>query len=242
MAKYLILIYGDEREWAAMSAPQRQQLAEGHRALAAAAGAAVLDAQELEPASVATTLRTDAAGRLTTTDGPFLETKEAVGGYYLVEAGDLDEVMALAAAAVRGFRRPQRGGDPPGGGSRMSDEVVAAVAQAHRREWARVLRRHRSPDQGPRSGRGVRTGGVRAGAAELAVLGHPGSARRVADDRRAQPGPGRAAPRGGAPAGAAAARRRRVGARTRRRPRRRPPAARLHLLPPCSVPRRPGRR
>ena len=41
--------------------------------------------------------RADAAGRLTTTDGPFLETKEAVGGYYLIEAGDLDEVTGLAA-------------------------------------------------------------------------------------------------------------------------------------------------
>jgi hypothetical protein len=42
-------------------------------------------------------LRTDPDGRLTTTDGPFLETKEALGGYYLVEASDLDEMIALAA-------------------------------------------------------------------------------------------------------------------------------------------------
>jgi hypothetical protein len=97
MAKYLVLIYGDEREWAAMSARERQKLTEGHRALVAAAGAAVLDTRELEPATVATTLRADAAGRLTVTDGPFLETKEAVGGYYLIEAGDLDEVTGLAA-------------------------------------------------------------------------------------------------------------------------------------------------
>jgi hypothetical protein len=46
---------------------------------------------------MATTLRTDGAGGVTTTDGPFLETKEAVGGYYLMEAADLDEVLALAA-------------------------------------------------------------------------------------------------------------------------------------------------
>jgi hypothetical protein len=97
MAQYLILIHGDEREWAAMSAQQQQELAEGHRALVAAAGAAVLDTRELEPASVATTLRADPAGRLTITDGPFLETKEAVGGYYLIEAADLDEVIGLAS-------------------------------------------------------------------------------------------------------------------------------------------------
>ena len=97
MAKYLILIYGDERQWAAMSQQEQQQLGEGHRAFSAAAGPAILDGQELEPAPIATTLRADAAGRLTTTDGPFLETKEAVGGYYLIEASDLDEVIGLAS-------------------------------------------------------------------------------------------------------------------------------------------------
>ena len=96
MAKYLLLIHGDEREWAAMSEQEWQALGEGHRALVAAAGSAVLDTRELEPPRVATTLRADAEGRLTVTDGPFLETKEAVGGYYLIEAGDLEEVMELA--------------------------------------------------------------------------------------------------------------------------------------------------
>jgi hypothetical protein len=96
MAKYLILIFGDERQWAAMSAQDRRALGEAHLAFRAAAGTAVIGGHELEPASIATTLRTDAAGRLTTTDGPFLETKEALGGYYLLEAADLDEVIALA--------------------------------------------------------------------------------------------------------------------------------------------------
>jgi hypothetical protein len=96
MAKYLILIYGDEQQWAAMSPHERQMLDEAHRGFRAAAGVAVLDGQELEPASVATTLRADPAGRVATTDGPFLETKEALGGYYLIEAADLDKVIALA--------------------------------------------------------------------------------------------------------------------------------------------------
>jgi hypothetical protein len=97
MAKYLILIYGDEQQWAAMSPQEQQKIDEAHRAFSAAAGQAILDGQELEPAMTATTLRTDPAGRVTTTDGPFLETKEAVGGYYLIEAADLDKVIALAA-------------------------------------------------------------------------------------------------------------------------------------------------
>jgi hypothetical protein len=61
----------------------------------AKAGARVIDGQQLEPAPTATSLRSDASGRVTTTDGPFLETKEALGGYYLIEAADLDEVLSL---------------------------------------------------------------------------------------------------------------------------------------------------
>lgn len=97
MAQYLVLIYGDEKKWEGMSEQEEQQLVAGHKDLAAAAGSKILDTRELEPASVATTLRADASGRLTTTDGPFLEAKEAVGGYYLLEADDLDEVTGMAA-------------------------------------------------------------------------------------------------------------------------------------------------
>lgn len=97
MAKYLVLIYGSEQEWSGMSESERQRLAAGHRELVAAAGSAVLDTRELESADVATTVRGDSTGRLTVTDGPFLETKEAVGGYYLIEAKDLDEVLGLVS-------------------------------------------------------------------------------------------------------------------------------------------------
>jgi hypothetical protein len=97
MAKYLLLIYGDERQWAAMPAEERKRLDEAHRAFSATAGSAVLDGRELEPVSVATTVRADAGGQLMITDGPFLETKEAVGGYYLIDATDLDEAIRLAS-------------------------------------------------------------------------------------------------------------------------------------------------
>jgi hypothetical protein len=98
MAKYLMLIYGDAAQWAAMTAEQEKAHAAAHQEFAAAAGERVLSSHELELSSIAATVvRTDAAsGRVTTTDGPFLETKEAVGGYYLLEASDLDEVIALA--------------------------------------------------------------------------------------------------------------------------------------------------
>ena len=97
MAKYLILIYGDDEQWAAMSPGEQRELDEGHRLFQAEAGSAIVGGHQLEPASTATSLRADPAGRPTTTDGPFLETKEALGGYYVLEASDLDEVIGLAA-------------------------------------------------------------------------------------------------------------------------------------------------
>jgi hypothetical protein len=96
MAKYLVLIYGDERAWEARSPQARADNEAGHGRFAAAAGGAVLGGGELMPTSTATSLRGTPAGAPTTTDGPFLETKEALGGYYLLEAPDLDAVIALA--------------------------------------------------------------------------------------------------------------------------------------------------
>jgi hypothetical protein len=96
MAKYMILIYGDDKVWGAMSPDEERELHGAHRAFRAAAGPRVIGGDELAPAPTATSLRTDPDGKLVTTDGPFLETKEALGGFYLLEAADLDEVIALA--------------------------------------------------------------------------------------------------------------------------------------------------
>jgi hypothetical protein len=97
MAKYTLLIYGDPQQWAAMSPEQQQANDAGHAEFRDAAGSRILGGNELEPAGMATTVRADAAGRVVTTDGPFLETKEALGGYYELEAADLDEALGLAA-------------------------------------------------------------------------------------------------------------------------------------------------
>jgi hypothetical protein len=97
MAKYMLLIHGDAQQWDAMSAQQQREHDAAHAAFRAAAGSAVIGGEELERAPMATTLRTDPAGEVSTTDGPFLETKEALGGFYLLEAADLDEVIKLAS-------------------------------------------------------------------------------------------------------------------------------------------------
>jgi hypothetical protein len=96
MAKYLLLIYGNEQIWDGMSARERSDNEAGHAAFAAAAGDAVLAGHELRPSTTATSLRGSVSGRPTPTDGPFLETKEALGGYYVVEAPDLDAAITLA--------------------------------------------------------------------------------------------------------------------------------------------------
>lgn len=97
MAKYMLLIYGDAQQWEAMT-PQEARVHEAaHAEFRRVAGPRLVGGEELESAPTATTLRTDASSELITTDGPFLETKEAVGGFYLIEAGDLDEVIKLAS-------------------------------------------------------------------------------------------------------------------------------------------------
>lgn len=58
---------------------------------------AYLGGEALQPATTATTVRVR-DGETITTDGPFMEAKEALGGYYLVEARDLDEALEFAAA------------------------------------------------------------------------------------------------------------------------------------------------
>ena len=67
----------------------------------------------LEPTSTATTVRLR-QGKTLVTDGPFAETKEQFGGYYLIECKDIDEATKWAAKCPIGERRLDRG--PPGDG------------------------------------------------------------------------------------------------------------------------------
>ncbi|NUR70412.1 MAG: hypothetical protein HOU81_06305 [Hamadaea sp.] len=96
MANYLLLIYGDEQKWAGMTPDETTAHHARHREFQAAAGARSLGGKQLADSKTATTLRTDDSGTVTPTDGPFLETKEVLGGYYLIEAADLDEAIDLA--------------------------------------------------------------------------------------------------------------------------------------------------
>jgi hypothetical protein len=96
MSQYLVLIYDDEAAWESVPPETSAQIQQGHAVFAEKNGAAIAGGNALQPTTTATSVRPDGADGFTVTDGPFVETKEALGGYYLVEAADLDEAIALA--------------------------------------------------------------------------------------------------------------------------------------------------
>ncbi len=96
MAEYLILIFGDEAQYEAGGEETFATTMKEHNEFAASNSAAIRDGKPLQPVATATTIRRQNDGTALVTDGPFVETKEALGGYYLIEAKDLDEAIAIA--------------------------------------------------------------------------------------------------------------------------------------------------
>jgi len=93
--RYMLLIYLDEQ---ALSQTEREQCYRESTQLAQQLDAAgqYVAAAPLEPTATATSVRVR-QGKRVVTDGPFAETKEQLGGYFLVDASDLDEAIAIAA-------------------------------------------------------------------------------------------------------------------------------------------------
>ena len=94
MAQYLILIYEDEANYENPAPEVWQQVMEAHGRFAQQVGelgGELLGGKALQPTGTATSIRGDVV-----TDGPFVETKEVLGGYYLIEAKDLDQALAIA--------------------------------------------------------------------------------------------------------------------------------------------------
>jgi len=96
MAQYLILIYGDEKAVEKAGQPVFDLMMKGHAAFGETHGAKIDGGNALQSVSTATSIRHDDDGKVSVTDGPFAETKETLGGYYLVNAKDLDEAIAIA--------------------------------------------------------------------------------------------------------------------------------------------------
>ena len=96
MAQYLILIYEDEAGYAAGGAEAMDRAGKEHAVFGDANRDSIRGGNALQPSGTATSIRTDGSGGFSVTDGPFAETKEALGGYYIVEAPDLDAAIAIA--------------------------------------------------------------------------------------------------------------------------------------------------
>jgi hypothetical protein len=94
--QYMLLIHsvGAADEYEKLSEDEQKAIFGEYVAIQQSPG--VKDGNQLQPADTATTVRVENGSTLTT-DGPFVETKEALGGYYLLEADDLDAAIELAS-------------------------------------------------------------------------------------------------------------------------------------------------
>lgn len=96
--KYALLIYEAEKIWASLSKEEQGQIFNEYGSLTQefAKSGKMTGCEPLEPTSTATTVRVR-NGKVATVDGPFAETKEQLGGIYVIDAKDLDEAIAWAA-------------------------------------------------------------------------------------------------------------------------------------------------
>jgi hypothetical protein len=106
MKQYMLAVHGDDSEGAEVPSPEEMQQAfkavDELNAELQASGAWVF-AGGLQPSSTATVVRVE-NGDVLTTDGPYTETKEQLGGFWVLNAEDLDEALALAARASEACR------------------------------------------------------------------------------------------------------------------------------------------
>lgn len=95
--KYLCLIYDDEKAWQKMSKPETEKINAEYFAFTEGIRKSghYVAGEALQPVGTATTVRIR-NGKVSTTDGPFAETKEQLGGFYMIDAKDLNDAIQLA--------------------------------------------------------------------------------------------------------------------------------------------------
>jgi hypothetical protein len=100
MAQYMFLLFDTEEFYDNLTPEDWQATMKLHNAFSEAveaAGASIFGGAALERSTTASTVKQQAGGEPIVTDGPFIETKEALGGFYLVECKDLDEAIEVAS-------------------------------------------------------------------------------------------------------------------------------------------------
>jgi hypothetical protein len=91
--KYLLQIFSDSAEFARLPADEREAIVDEYLAIERSPG--VISGNQLQPVETATTVRVQ-EGEMLLTDGPFVDAKEHLGGFMLVEADDLDAALEIA--------------------------------------------------------------------------------------------------------------------------------------------------
>jgi hypothetical protein len=91
--KYLLLVYDDPANWTNVTEDEMQSLRAGYEAVSK--HPATVGGAQLKPVDTAKTVRLN-GGDTITIDGPFAETKEHLGGYYLVETDSIEDAVAIA--------------------------------------------------------------------------------------------------------------------------------------------------
>ena len=96
--KYLCLIYGNEQNWSYYTKQEGEAMSAEYFAFTEdiKKSGHMLGGEALQPTHTATTVRVR-NGKVSTTDGPFAETKEQLGGYYLIEGKDLNDAIQIAS-------------------------------------------------------------------------------------------------------------------------------------------------
>jgi len=96
--QYLLMLYVDQSGWTRLTKEQQEQGSAAYTAYTQALkkAGALVGANRLQPTTVATTVR-EANGKTQVLDGPYAESKEQLGGYYLIDVPDLDAALSWAA-------------------------------------------------------------------------------------------------------------------------------------------------
>jgi hypothetical protein len=103
MSEYLVLIHEDEKAWQQADPAVHERTLGGHGEFMAANQAQVRGGNRLRPSTAATSIRRNAQGDVVVTDGTFIESKEVLAGYYLIDAVDLDEAIKIASQVPAPF-------------------------------------------------------------------------------------------------------------------------------------------
>jgi hypothetical protein len=96
--RYILLIYSKETDWTTLPEKEKGEMYQQYTAFTESLKKSghYVAGDGLEPTTMATTVRVR-DGKTLTTDGPFAETREQLGGYYLIQANDLDDATTVAA-------------------------------------------------------------------------------------------------------------------------------------------------